>query len=115
MTLTLIVVATFRTSAHIGLAFGLAVNCDFILTSIFLTMVMLTVWRTNVFVPVVYFAIFGTIEITFLSSSIMKIPTGGWFSLMMAVGYGAPAALAPYYRSIHLRGVHHSVMWPKSV
>lgn len=39
MALTLIVVATFRTSAHIGLAYGLAVNCDFILTTAFLTLV----------------------------------------------------------------------------
>lgn len=50
---------------------------------------MLSVWRVNVLVPLVFGAVFVTIEAVFLSSSILKIPHGGWFSLMMAGIYGA--------------------------
>ena len=39
MVLTIVVVVAFRTSARLGLAFGLAVNCDFLVTSFFLVLV----------------------------------------------------------------------------
>ena len=51
---------------------------------------MLTVWRKNVLYPLVFFLVFAAIEATFLSSSVLKIPKGGWFSLMLAGIYGAP-------------------------
>lgn len=89
MILTVVVVIAFRTSARLGLAYGLAVNCDLLLTTCFLTMVMLTVWRKNVILPLVFFFVFATIEATFLSSSILKVPKGGWFSLVLAGIYGA--------------------------
>lgn len=88
MILTVIVVIAFRTSARLGLAYGLAVNCDLLLTTCFLTMVMLTVWRKNILFPLAFFLVFATIEATFLSSSILKVPKGGWFSLVLAGIYG---------------------------
>ena len=42
MALTIIVVIAFRTSARIGLAYGLAVNMDLVLTTAFLTLVRRT-------------------------------------------------------------------------
>ena len=50
--------------------------------------VMITVWRTNVVIPATFFLVFATIEATFLSSSLLKVPKGGWFSLMLAAIYG---------------------------
>lgn len=37
--LTIIVVVAFKTSTRLGLAYGLAVNCDLLLTSCFLIFV----------------------------------------------------------------------------
>ena len=42
MALTIVVVIAFRTSARIGLAYGLAVNMDLVLTTAFLTLVRRT-------------------------------------------------------------------------
>ena len=39
MTLTIVVVVAFKTSTRLGLAYGLAVNCDLLLTSCFLILV----------------------------------------------------------------------------
>ncbi len=50
--------------------------------------VMLTVWRKQWVYPLLFFVVFATIEVTFLSSAILKVPKGGWFSLMMAGIYG---------------------------
>jgi len=50
--------------------------------------VMLTVWRKHWVFPLLFCAVFATIETTFLSSAILKVPKGGWFSLMMAGIYG---------------------------
>ena len=36
--------------------------------------VMLTVWRKNVLIPLAYSLVFVTIEATFLSSSLLKVP-----------------------------------------
>lgn len=36
--------------------------------------VMLTVWRQHVLVPLIYTLVFVTIEATFLSSSLLKVP-----------------------------------------
>ncbi len=50
---------------------------------------MITVWRTHAAIPAVFLTVFGAIEATFLSSAILKVPSGGWFSLMLAGIYGA--------------------------
>ena len=45
MALTIIVVIAFRTSARLGLAYGLAVNMDLLLTTCFLTLVRRRILR----------------------------------------------------------------------
>lgn len=48
MVLTIIIVVTFRTSAKLGLAYGLAINFDFLLTTCFLTLVRCHLPRTRI-------------------------------------------------------------------
>ncbi|KAK9823651.1 hypothetical protein WJX72_004427 [[Myrmecia] bisecta] len=89
MLLTLIVVGTFRTSEHIGRAYGLAVIVDMLFTTHFLTLVMLFVWRSNAAGVLAFYLIYVAIEGTYLSASVEKIPKGGWFSIMMAAIYAS--------------------------
>ncbi|KAK9804738.1 hypothetical protein WJX72_002866 [[Myrmecia] bisecta] len=102
MLLTLIVVGTFRTSEHIGRAYGLAVIVDMLFTTHFLTLVMLFVWRSNALGILAFYVIYAAIEGTFLSASVEKIPTGGWFSIMMAAIY-ASIMLLWFWGSNHKR------------
>jgi KUP system potassium uptake protein len=55
---------------------GLAVIWDMLLTSHFVTLVIITVWRLPVIFALGYFLIFATVEATYLSSAVVKIPTG---------------------------------------
>ncbi|KAK9861228.1 hypothetical protein WJX84_010206, partial [Apatococcus fuscideae] len=84
MALCLIVVGAFKSSANIGKAYGVSVMADMLFTTHFMVLIMLTVWRTPLWVPILFYAVFAPIEGAYLSSVLLKVPTGGWFSLMLA-------------------------------
>jgi len=50
-------------------------------------MVLLCVWQVPVILPIAFYLVFATLEATFLSATAEKIPTGGWFTLMMSAIY----------------------------
>ena len=49
--------------------------------------VIFCVWQLPFYFPLTFYLVFGLIEATFLSATVLKIPTGGWFSLMMSAIY----------------------------
>jgi K+ transporter len=53
----------------------------------FCLQVLLCVWQVPVVLPIIFYLVFATLEVTFLSATAEKIPTGGWFSLMMSAIY----------------------------
>lgn len=57
---------------------GLSVVCDMLLTTHFMTLVQIIVWDLPIFFPICFYLVFGTIEALFLSSSIEKVPSGGY-------------------------------------
>lgn len=52
---------------------GLAVICDMFLTTCFMTLILLTVWRKHPALAPLWFIIFGLIECSFLSASLLKV------------------------------------------
>lgn len=48
------------------------------------TLVMLLIWQTNLFLALCFPAIFGTIEFIYLSAVLSKIMEGGWLPLVFA-------------------------------
>jgi K+ transporter len=46
---------------------------DMFLTTCFMSLILLTVWRKNVLLAPLFFVIFGLIEWCFLSSSLLKV------------------------------------------
>ncbi|GAQ92301.1 Potassium transporter family protein [Klebsormidium nitens] len=112
MTLTLVVVGIFQKSAKLGQAYGLAVITDMVLTTHFMTLVILTVWRRPLYEGLVFYFFFLLVEGSFLSSTIEKIPKGGWFSIMMALIYAA-IMLWWYWGSSHKRAFFHTKLMPK--
>ena len=55
---------------------GLAVVWDMLLTTQFLTLVMMTVWHTPTPIAVCFHVFFSAIEATFFSACAEKVPTG---------------------------------------
>ncbi|KAK9819481.1 hypothetical protein WJX81_002292 [Elliptochloris bilobata] len=89
MCLCIVIIAIFQTSDRLGQAYGIAVLADMLLTTHFLTMVMLFVWKVPVPVAILFYVLFAPVEATYWSATLGKVPTGGWFSLMMAVIYAS--------------------------
>ena len=57
-------------------ATGLAVVWDMLLTTQFLTLVMLTVWKVPTPIAVCFHLFFSAIEATYFSACAEKVPTG---------------------------------------
>lgn len=54
----------------------MSVMADMLFTTHFMVLIMLTVWRTPVWVPILFYAVFAPIEGAYLSSVLLKVPTG---------------------------------------
>ena len=50
--------------------------CDMFLTTHFMTLIIVTVWRLPLLVAAAFYLFFAPIEGTYLSSAFEKIPTG---------------------------------------
>lgn len=48
------------------------------------TLLMLLIWQTNIFLALSFPAIFGTMELIYLSSVLTKVQEGGWIPLVFA-------------------------------
>jgi KUP system potassium uptake protein len=79
----IILVLGFRSSDNLGAAYGIAVSGMMAITTGLAFLYMRSCgWSLAVAVPV--FAAFGLIDLTFLSSNLLKIFDGGWLPLVVA-------------------------------
>ncbi|KAL4603646.1 hypothetical protein ACB092_10G139600 [Castanea dentata] len=74
----------FKTTTNIGNAYGLAVVFVMTLTSCFLVLVMIMIWKTHILHIISYILIIGTTELIFLSSVLYKFVQGGYFPIALA-------------------------------
>ncbi|CAL0320603.1 unnamed protein product [Lupinus luteus] len=79
------VTAAFRTTTNIGNAYGIAVVFVMTLTSSFLVLIMIVIWKTNIFLIISYVLTIGLVELIYLSSVLYKFDQGGYLSLIFAV------------------------------
>ena len=68
---------------------GLAVLADMLITTHFMTLVMLTIWRLPLILVVAFYFVFTPIEATYWSSTLEKVPTGAPPSLPAHRFHGA--------------------------
>ncbi len=79
-----ILVFVFRTSENLADAYGLAVAADMtIVTILFSLYKKHTSWKG--WQVAAFLAIFLTIDLSFLGAGVLKIPTGGWITILMAL------------------------------
>lgn len=84
MVMCIIIVATFRSTTDIANAYGIAEVLVMMVSTSLVTLVMLLIWQTNLFLALCFPAIFGTIEFIYLSAVLSKIMEGGWLPLVFA-------------------------------
>ncbi|XP_030529272.1 potassium transporter 5-like [Rhodamnia argentea] len=79
-----LVTACFKTTTNIGNAYGIAVVSVMVITTCMLTLIMLVIWKTSIWWIVLFFTIFGSIELLYLSSVYYKFKQGGFLPLVFA-------------------------------
>ncbi|KAI3729035.1 hypothetical protein L6452_17681 [Arctium lappa] len=84
MIMCVAVVATFRSTTDIANAYGIAEVGVMIVSTTLVTIVMLLIWQTNIFLALCFPVVFGSIELLYLSAVLSKITEGGWLPLAFA-------------------------------
>ncbi|WMV47589.1 hypothetical protein MTR67_040974 [Solanum verrucosum] len=80
-----IVTLAFRTTEKLSNAYGIAVVFVMTLTSGFLVLVMIMIWKTHILFVIMYVLIIGSIELIYLSSVLYKFTQGGYLPLAFAM------------------------------
>ncbi|XP_043722079.1 potassium transporter 5-like isoform X2 [Telopea speciosissima] len=74
----------FKNTLQIGNAYGLAVVFVMTLTSAFLILVMIMIWKINFALIILYASTIGFVELVYLSSVLYKFVEGGYLPLAFA-------------------------------
>ncbi|KAK4357272.1 hypothetical protein RND71_022882 [Anisodus tanguticus] len=80
-----VVTLAFKTTGKIGNAYGIAVVFVMTLTSSFLILVMIMIWKTHILLIIAYALIIGSVELIYLSSVLYKFNQGGYLPLAFAM------------------------------
>jgi KUP system potassium uptake protein len=75
----------FRSSSRLAAAYGVAVTTDMVLTSVLFFVVARKRWNWSLPAAAALVAGFLTVDLSFWGASLLKIPSGGWFPLVIAV------------------------------
>ncbi|KAJ5629716.1 potassium transporter [Penicillium herquei] len=82
---TIIVTAVYNNTTRIGEAYGTCVILVSFLTTCMVTIVALIVWRLPIYIVLPIFVVFALWDGMFLSAALSKVPSGAWFTLMIAI------------------------------
>ncbi len=80
----LLVTFTFRSSAALATAYGVAVTGTFLITTSLLLLVAHAAWRWRTWQLVAVLIGFGIPEATFFAANLTKVAHGGWLTLLIA-------------------------------
>jgi KUP system potassium uptake protein len=83
MTMVILLVLTFRSSSNLAAAYGIAVTGAMLIDSILISVVLRQMWNWNRFVVAGLLALFFTVDFSYLSANLLKVPAGGWFPLLV--------------------------------
>jgi KUP system potassium uptake protein len=74
----------FRSSSNLAAAYGVAVTTDMVFTSILFAVVARRRWSWGLPAVLALAATFLVVDLGFWGASLLKIPSGGWFPLVIA-------------------------------
>lgn len=82
---TVIVTAVYSNTTRLGNAYGVCVILVTFITTCMITLVALIVWRINILIVLAIFLPFITLDGLYMSSAMVKVPTGAWFTILLAL------------------------------
>jgi len=81
---TIVVTAAYSNTTRLGNAYGVCVIFVTFITTCMVSLVALIIWKINFVVVIFFFLVFALLDGIYLSSALTKIPTGAWFTLLLA-------------------------------
>ncbi|KFK37662.1 hypothetical protein AALP_AA3G012100 [Arabis alpina] len=84
MILTLAITIGFRDTTLIANAYGLACMMVMFITTFLMALVIVVVWQKSYFLAGLFLGTLWIVEGVYLSAATMRVPQGGWVSLVLA-------------------------------
>lgn len=84
MILTLAIAIGFQDTTTIGNAYGLACMTVMFISTFLMSLVIVFVWQRNFIFAAAFLLFFWFIEGAYLSSAFIKVPQGGWISIVLS-------------------------------
>ncbi|XP_054788685.1 potassium transporter 5-like [Prosopis cineraria] len=100
------VTAAFKTTTKIGNAYGIAVVFVMVLTSAFLVLIMIMIWKTHILLVISYVLVIGSVELLYLSSVLYKFDQGGYLPLAFAA---VLMAIMYVWNEVYRRKYHYEL------
>ncbi len=82
----LVLLATFRSSANLATAYGLAVTGTLLLSTTLFLVHAATAWRWAPWRLVAFGVVIGGVELLYLAANVSKVVHGGWLPILVAAG-----------------------------
>jgi KUP system potassium uptake protein len=83
MVMVIALVLAFRTSSNLTAAYGIAVTGAMFIDTCLLAVVLFTLWHWNKLVAWPLLALFFIVDAGYFSANLLKVPSGGWFPLLI--------------------------------
>jgi KUP system potassium uptake protein len=83
MIMVILLVLTFRSSSNLAGAYGIAVVGAMLIDSVLISVVLRQMWNWNRFAVAGLLVLFFSVDFSYLSANLLKIPAGGWFPLLV--------------------------------
>lgn len=81
-----------------------------VLSSAFLVMIMIIIWKTNILLVASYILVFGMIELVYMSSVLYKFEKGGYLPVFFALFLvGIMYVWSNVYRRKYYHEVRHKI------
>ena len=79
----MILLFTFRTSSNLAAAYGIAVTGAMFVDTLLFFVIVRFMWKRPLWVALLASSGFGLLDVTFISSNLLKIPQGAWLPLVL--------------------------------
>ncbi len=100
MTMVILLVLFFQTSSNLTSAYGIAVTGAMLIDTCLLVVVLFRLWHWPVYYAVPLLALFFVVDGAYFTANLTKVPSGGWFPLL--VGFLVFAVLTTWARGRQL-------------
>ncbi|THD74334.1 MAG: potassium transporter Kup [Phenylobacterium sp.] len=81
-----VLLVMFRTSHNLAAAYGIAVTGAMFVDTLLFFVIVRWMWKRPTWVAALASGAFGILDITFISSNLLKIPQGAWLPLVLGAG-----------------------------